>query len=166
MTEGTPKVDPDVVAGFDRLESMANDGAAPAAAAAPGTGTDIAVAGQPWLEEAGVLVEVLANGVAPNWTVTGEGKVMIAAALAKVLNKYMPGGLGMIEQFGPWAELAAAVGVVALGNMDWQQMKLRPLKPEPEPEPEPPSAPPAPVAAPRKRKKATKKKKPEGTNAD
>lgn len=123
------KIDPDVTAGFDRLEAMAVE--AGPSSTTPVTGSSNEPA--PWKEEAALVVEIAAGGIAPNWTFTADNKATIVAALAKVLNKYMPGGLAMIEQWGPWAELAAAVGFVAVGNMDWQAMKLRPLKASPEP---------------------------------
>lgn len=131
MEPEVAKIDQDVRAGFAALAAKA-EGAAPA----PGTPTPTSPTADEWRMPVMAGIELFA-AQAPNWTIEGEHKQMVADALTQILNDLWPGGLGNIDQWGPYAKLAFAAGAIALANFDWSTRKLKPLqRPQPEKEKE------------------------------
>lgn len=76
-----------------------------------------------------MLAGIIANRVCPNWEVPGDTQTEWAEALAECLNELFPGGLGNIENWGPWAKLAFASGSFAMCGIDMTTMSLKPLHP-------------------------------------
>lgn len=101
--------------------------------AAPVPGTDAAPAGPPgaaWLPIMQPVVEVL-RATATNWTIPKETGDQFAQALAECADQLMPGGLGNMEAWGPWAKLAFAAGMIVVPNIDMETWRIKPLRPVP-----------------------------------
>jgi hypothetical protein len=79
-----------------------------------------------------MIIGMFANKAAPNWPIDAEMQTEWANAFAACANDLAPGGIGNIENWGPWGKLAFASGMVALAGMDMSTMTLRPMhKPDP-----------------------------------
>lgn len=101
--------------------------------AAPVPSTDAAPAGPPgaaWLPIMQPVVEVL-RATATNWTIPKESGDKFAQALAECADQLMPGGLGNMEAWGPWAKLAFAAGMIVVPNIDMETWRIKPLRPVP-----------------------------------
>lgn len=79
-----------------------------------------------------MIIGMFANRMAPNWPIDAEMQKDWAESFAACANELAPGGLGNIDNWGPWAKLAFASGMVAVAGLDMQTMTIRPMqKPDP-----------------------------------
>lgn len=99
----------------------------------PAPGTNPAPAGPPgeaWLPMMKPVVDIL-RATATNWTIPKDAGDALANALAECADQLMPGGLGNMDAWGPWAKLAFAAGMVIMPNIDLERGRIKPLQPEP-----------------------------------
>lgn len=130
------KIDADVRAGFAALNARAAELETGTAPGQPGRTADT----QPTVDEWRIVVKGLLKAApqfAPNWTFDTKAATDIDAleviedAATKILNDLLPGGLGNIDEWGPWGKLAFGCGCLALVNFDWARLRLKPLHREP-----------------------------------
>lgn len=96
--------------------------------------------GAGWGKEAELAASFLAHKVCPAWQVPAEVQQQWAEALAACADRVMPGGLGNVDSWGPWAQLLFASGAWLMCGLDLQQFTLKPLHPPPEHMDQPPAA--------------------------
>lgn len=86
-------------------------------------------AGESWSTAANFIAGFLNAKICPNWEVDEATQQKWADALAVCLEDLFPGGLGGMDNWGPWPKLAFATGTWVMCGIDFQTMKFKPLHP-------------------------------------
>lgn len=126
--ENTVDVDPvAAAAALDQLAAANPDAAVPGepvsnAQQLPGEAPN---GPEAWRDGARVAVQLAHATMFPAWELSQDNADRLELALAGCLHQLLPGGMGNLEQWGPWGKLAFACGCVALANFDFSAMKLK-----------------------------------------
>lgn len=98
---------------------------------------DGAPKGEAWRVPCEFAASFLAHKITPAWEVDADTQKQWAHALAECADSMMPGGVGNVENWGPWGKLFFATGAWCMCGFDMERFKFKPLAEKPK---APPSA--------------------------